>query len=140
MPTSIEALGLKFTLAEPPEPFADDFPMVSEYYLISTEQYNPFIWVPEDGELLKGDAALAFIYRCAPLTSFVGAVQVTVNLPRSSPQPSSTGPTSALRSASTFGVRTLSWPTRNWSPKPGSACGPASPWATATSASESSTS
>lgn len=81
MPEAINTIGLKFTLAEPPEPFTDDFPMVSEYYLIQPEGYNPFVYVPEDGELIKGDAALQWIYRCAPLTTFVGAVEVRVNLP-----------------------------------------------------------
>jgi len=86
----IETPALHFVCESPPSVFEDEFPLVAEYYLfhITTEPNEQghvydltAVYVPEDAEFLQAEAALLFIMRLAPITTFSGARSITVTIP-----------------------------------------------------------
>jgi hypothetical protein len=71
--------ALHFECDMPPEPFEDEFPMISDYYLLEYESH-PIMFLPEDDELITDtEQALHYIMRLAPLTHFTGGVEVELN-------------------------------------------------------------
>lgn len=73
--------ALHFECDSPPEPFEDEFPMISDYYLLVHEATGPLMFIPEDDEIIKDPVDIVLgIMRMAPITHFVGATEVEINV------------------------------------------------------------